>query len=145
MIVENFQMPGVGIVPNYDSRIEVMREYGEVDRDIFLQKVYFPTLKSLGVTRQDIATQVRFRKDFSGGLATYKRAVWRRFANACRSPGGQIGRCCSITYASPPPSVPVPARQPAASASATPRRTRSPSAWPAASTTSRSGTLTPSP
>ena len=29
-------------------------------------------------------TQVRFRRDFSGGLATYKRAVWKRFANACR-------------------------------------------------------------
>jgi acyl-[acyl-carrier-protein] desaturase len=53
-VSKNFQMPGVGIVPNYDSRIEVMREYGEVDRDIFLQKVYFPTLKSLGVTRQDL-------------------------------------------------------------------------------------------
>lgn len=28
--------------------------------------------------------QVRFRRDFSGGLATYKRAVWKRFANSCR-------------------------------------------------------------
>ena len=28
--------------------------------------------------------QVRFRRDFSGGLATYKRAVWKRFTNACR-------------------------------------------------------------
>jgi hypothetical protein len=29
-------------------------------------------------------TQVRFSRDFSGGLATYKQAVWKRFANACR-------------------------------------------------------------
>ena len=28
--------------------------------------------------------QVRFRKDFTGGMATFHKPVWRKFANACR-------------------------------------------------------------
>jgi hypothetical protein len=28
--------------------------------------------------------QVRFKYDFTGGVATYARALWRRFANACK-------------------------------------------------------------
>jgi hypothetical protein len=28
--------------------------------------------------------QVRFRRDFTGGMATFKRPVWKTFANACR-------------------------------------------------------------
>lgn len=54
LVAKNFQMPGVGIVPDYDKRIEIMREEGHMDRDIFLQKVYFPVLKYLGVTRQEL-------------------------------------------------------------------------------------------
>jgi acyl-[acyl-carrier-protein] desaturase len=53
-VAKHFEMPGVGIVPNYDSRIEVMREEGKMDRAIFLQKVFFPILKYLGITRQDL-------------------------------------------------------------------------------------------
>jgi hypothetical protein len=30
------------------------------------------------------ANQVRFRRDFTGGMHTFKRPVWKRFANACR-------------------------------------------------------------
>jgi hypothetical protein len=33
--------------------------------------------------RQDVK-QVRFKYDFTGGVATFKRAVWRKFVNACR-------------------------------------------------------------
>lgn len=62
-VSKNFQMPGVGIVPDYDARIEVMREYGEVDRDVFLQKVYFPTLKALGVTRQELVEAAKLMRD----------------------------------------------------------------------------------
>jgi hypothetical protein len=29
-------------------------------------------------------TQVRFRRDFTGGMATFKRPVWRKFVNGCR-------------------------------------------------------------
>ena len=54
-VAKHFTMPGVGLVPNYDERIAVMREEGRVDRAVFLQKVFFPILKYLGITRQDLA------------------------------------------------------------------------------------------
>ncbi len=53
-VAKHFQMPGVGIVPDYDERIKVMREEGKVDRGVFLQKVFFPVLKYLDVTRQEL-------------------------------------------------------------------------------------------
>jgi acyl-[acyl-carrier-protein] desaturase len=53
-VAKNFQMPGVGLVPDYEERIKVMREEGGVDRGVFLQKVFFPVLKYLEVTRQDL-------------------------------------------------------------------------------------------
>jgi acyl-[acyl-carrier-protein] desaturase len=53
-VAKNFAMPGVGIVPDYDERIKVMREEGKVDRAVFLQKVFFPVLKYLDVTRQEL-------------------------------------------------------------------------------------------
>ncbi|MEO6418741.1 MAG: hypothetical protein ABIP39_05010, partial [Polyangiaceae bacterium] len=53
-VAKKFEMPGVGIVPDYDERVKVMREEGKVDRGVFLQKVFFPILKYLGVTRQEL-------------------------------------------------------------------------------------------
>lgn len=53
-VAKRFQMPGVGLVPDYDERIEVMRGEGKMDRDVFLKKVYFPLLKRLGVSRQEL-------------------------------------------------------------------------------------------
>ncbi len=53
-VAKNFQMPGVGLVPDYEERIKVMREEGRVDRGVFLQKVFFPVLKYLEVTRQEL-------------------------------------------------------------------------------------------
>jgi acyl-[acyl-carrier-protein] desaturase len=53
-VAKNCQMPGVGLVPDYEERIKVMREEGRVDRDVFLQKVFFPVLKYLEVTRQEL-------------------------------------------------------------------------------------------
>ena len=47
-------MPGVGIVPDYEERIKVMRDDGRVDRGVFLQKVFFPVLKYLEITRQEL-------------------------------------------------------------------------------------------
>jgi acyl-[acyl-carrier-protein] desaturase len=52
-VFANFEMPGVGIVPDYDSRILKMREAG-IDRSVFIQKVYIPILKFLNVTRHDM-------------------------------------------------------------------------------------------
>ena len=54
LVAKSFQMPGVGIVPDYEERIKVMREEGKVDRSVFLQKVFFPVLKYLDVTRQEL-------------------------------------------------------------------------------------------
>jgi acyl-[acyl-carrier-protein] desaturase len=62
-VAKNFQMPGVGIVPDYEERIKVMREEGKVDRSVFLQKVYFPILKYLDVTRQELQGAVLSEKD----------------------------------------------------------------------------------
>jgi len=53
-VAKHFAMPGVGIVPDYDDRVQVMRDEGRVDRSVFLQKVFFPILKYLGVTRQEL-------------------------------------------------------------------------------------------
>jgi acyl-[acyl-carrier-protein] desaturase len=53
-VAKHFEMPGVGIVPDYEDRVQVMREEGKVDRGVFLQKVFFPVLKYLGVTRQEL-------------------------------------------------------------------------------------------
>jgi acyl-[acyl-carrier-protein] desaturase len=52
-VFANFKMPGVGLVPNYDSRIEVMRDAG-IDRGAFLTKVWFPMLKSIGTNRAEL-------------------------------------------------------------------------------------------
>jgi len=57
-VFANFRMPGVGIVPDYDSRILKMREAG-IDRSVFIQKVYVPILKYLGVSRHDMLAAQR--------------------------------------------------------------------------------------
>ena len=52
-VFANFKMPGVDLVPDYDSRILKMREAG-IDRGVFIQKVYLPILKFLGVSRHEM-------------------------------------------------------------------------------------------
>jgi acyl-[acyl-carrier-protein] desaturase len=52
-VLTHFQMPGVGIVPNYDARVEIMRKAG-IDRSLFLQKICFPVFKYLRVTRAEV-------------------------------------------------------------------------------------------
>ena len=58
-VFKNFKMPGVGLVPDYESRTEVMRKTGGVDRAEFLKEVWFPTLKKLGISRQEITQAQR--------------------------------------------------------------------------------------
>jgi acyl-[acyl-carrier-protein] desaturase len=63
-VAKHFEMPGVGIVPDYDARIDVMRAEAKVDRDVFIQKVYLPVLKLLGVSRQElVAVVAKERRD----------------------------------------------------------------------------------
>ena len=61
-VFANFEMPGVELVPDYDGRVEVMRAAG-IDRAVFLQKVYFPILKYLGITRQELLLAGRKSRD----------------------------------------------------------------------------------
>ncbi|WP_437592683.1 acyl-ACP desaturase [Sorangium sp. So ce1000] len=65
-VFANFEMPGVGIVPDYDSRILKMREAG-VDRSVFIQKVYMPILKYLGVNRHEMLVAQRAALDLRRG------------------------------------------------------------------------------
>jgi acyl-[acyl-carrier-protein] desaturase len=57
-VFANFRMPGVDLVPDYDARILKMREAG-IDRAVFIQKVYMPILKYLGVDRHEMLTAQR--------------------------------------------------------------------------------------
>jgi acyl-[acyl-carrier-protein] desaturase len=45
------------LVPDYDSRVEVMRTAG-IDRSVFLTEVWAPCLKSLKLTRHDLPKAV---------------------------------------------------------------------------------------
>jgi acyl-[acyl-carrier-protein] desaturase len=54
LVFKNFRMPADDLVPDYERRTQKMRENGGVDRGVFLREVWFPTLKKLDVTRQDI-------------------------------------------------------------------------------------------
>jgi acyl-[acyl-carrier-protein] desaturase len=57
-VFANFKMPGVDLVPQYDERILKMREAG-IDRGVFIQKVYMPILKFLGVGRHEMLAAQR--------------------------------------------------------------------------------------
>ncbi|HEV8323185.1 MAG TPA: acyl-ACP desaturase [Myxococcota bacterium] len=61
-VFRNFQMPGVELVPEYDARVEVMRA-GGVDRGVFIEEVWFPIIKRLGVTRRELARAARQRAE----------------------------------------------------------------------------------
>jgi acyl-[acyl-carrier-protein] desaturase len=64
LVSKDFQMPAFNLVPDYDDRVVVMRELSGMDRDVFLQKVYFPVLKALGVSRSEVvAAMVRARQE----------------------------------------------------------------------------------
>lgn len=53
-VSKDFKMPAYDLVPDYDQRVLVMRDLAGMDRDMFFQKVYFPVLKGIGVTRNDV-------------------------------------------------------------------------------------------
>ena len=72
-------MPGVTLVPDYDSRVEVMRSAG-IDRGVFLQKVYFPVLKYLGVTRQELLLATKAMRSNEDDAAPPDSAARSRIA-----------------------------------------------------------------
>jgi acyl-[acyl-carrier-protein] desaturase len=77
-VFANFQMPGVGLVPDYDERILKMREAG-IDRTVFIQKVYIPILKYLGVTRHEMlraqGKAIEAKHTSTGGLTNGETAA----------------------------------------------------------------------
>jgi acyl-[acyl-carrier-protein] desaturase len=58
-VFANFQMPGIDLVPDYDSRILKMRGEGGVDRNVFIRKVYLPLLKYVGIDRHEMLAAQR--------------------------------------------------------------------------------------
>ena len=58
-VFANFEMPGVGLVPDYDTRILQMRDNGGIDRNMFIRKVYLPLLKYLGIDRHEMLAAQR--------------------------------------------------------------------------------------
>lgn len=52
-VFRNFTMPAYDLVPDYDSRIRVMRTAG-IDRGVFIKEVWLTCLKRLGLTRHDL-------------------------------------------------------------------------------------------
>ncbi|MFO0548902.1 MAG: acyl-ACP desaturase [Polyangiaceae bacterium] len=61
-VLATFESPGAGSLPDYDERLAHVRETG-VDRDMFIQRIYLPVMKRLGVSRQELAAaRVRARE-----------------------------------------------------------------------------------
>ena len=58
-VFANFRMPADDLVPDYETRVEVMRGTGVIDRAAFLKEVWFPTLRKFGVTRSEIGRASR--------------------------------------------------------------------------------------
>jgi acyl-[acyl-carrier-protein] desaturase len=52
-VFKHFTMPAHDLVPDYPSRIELMRSVG-IDRGVFIREVWLPVLKRLGLTRHDL-------------------------------------------------------------------------------------------
>ncbi|MGR6320042.1 acyl-ACP desaturase [Micromonospora soli] len=52
-VLRTFRMPAEDLLPDYDTRVEVMRAAG-IDRSVFLTEVVLPLLRDLGLTRHDL-------------------------------------------------------------------------------------------
>jgi acyl-[acyl-carrier protein] desaturase len=52
-VFRHFTMPAYDLVPDYESRVRVMRTAG-IDRGVFIKEVWLTILKRLGLTRHDL-------------------------------------------------------------------------------------------
>lgn len=65
-VLGSFVTPGKIVLPDYEARMRKVREAG-LDRDVFIQRVYVPVLKHLGVTRREIVmARALTRKNLAG-------------------------------------------------------------------------------
>jgi acyl-[acyl-carrier-protein] desaturase len=63
-VFKNFKMPADELVPDYEMRTQKMREKGGVDRGVFLKEVWFPTLKKLDISREEVTkASIELRKN----------------------------------------------------------------------------------
>jgi acyl-[acyl-carrier-protein] desaturase len=58
----NFTMPAHDLLPDYESRVEVMRTAG-IDRGVYITEVCAPLLKRLQLTRHDLPRERKVRSD----------------------------------------------------------------------------------
>jgi acyl-[acyl-carrier-protein] desaturase len=61
-VFKNFTMPAYDLVPDYEERVKLMREAG-MDRNAFVDEVWLPALKAVGVTRAELAGLARTPPD----------------------------------------------------------------------------------
>src|SRR4029078_6213409 len=80
-------MAGVGPVPESDERILKMREAG-IDRNVFIQKVYVPILKYLGVGRHEMLAAQRTALDARAGAGVAEGDALSRPRGCARRRGG---------------------------------------------------------
>jgi acyl-[acyl-carrier-protein] desaturase len=66
-VVFNFQMPGVGLIPEYEDRL--MTSGVGISRQEFLEHGIFPTLKKLGTDRAELLLALRKRREASAKAA----------------------------------------------------------------------------
>jgi acyl-[acyl-carrier-protein] desaturase len=62
-VVYHFQMPGIGLVPEYDQRLKV--DGVVISSQQFLEKGVFPLLKAVGTSRQEIVKLFRKKASIS--------------------------------------------------------------------------------
>ena len=53
LVLERFATPGELLLPDYEERMLAVREAG-IDRGVFIQRVYAPLLRRLGVNRREL-------------------------------------------------------------------------------------------
>jgi len=67
-VVFNFQMPGVGLIPEYDKRLRVLG--GGISPQYFLQHGVFPLLRALGTSRAELIKAYRRAQAEQGAKET---------------------------------------------------------------------------
>ena len=75
-VVFHFQMPGVGLIPDYDERLKVSGV--GISHQQFLQHGLFPTLRHLGTTRSDLVRALRTKQGREGERAQRIDTALRR-------------------------------------------------------------------
>ncbi len=61
-VMHHFEMPALHLMADSDQREAQIREFRIIDEEQYFREVYFPILRSLGVTRPEMKNQVRQRK-----------------------------------------------------------------------------------